>query len=149
MKQTLWLLIFLFLSFSPLSIAEIYSWQDDNGNIVFGDAPISQPSDPIETSPTNTFTPSKPITITPIITQPKVVLYTTSWCGFCRKARNYFSALGIKFVDYDIEKNMAAAQRKRKYDLKHRAGGVPMVIVNKKVIYGFRPDEYQKALNTN
>jgi hypothetical protein len=39
------------------------------------------------------------------VAQLDVVLYSTAWCGYCRKAREFFAANGIRYVEYDIEKN--------------------------------------------
>ena len=63
----------------------------------------------------------------------KVVMYSTSWCGYCAKARQYFKSKGIAFKEYDIEKNKKA---KQKYD---RLGGqgVPLILVGKKSMRGF------------
>jgi glutaredoxin len=44
---------------------------------------------------------------------PRVVMYATAWCGYCKKARQYFTDNDIEFVEYDIEKDRAA---KRDYD---------------------------------
>jgi hypothetical protein len=47
---------------------------------------------------------------------PKVELYTTSWCPYCKKASNFFRSKGIPFKEYDIEKDKAAARRKKQLD---------------------------------
>ena len=33
----------------------------------------------------------------------KVVMYSTSWCGYCKKAKNYFEANKIAYIEKDIE----------------------------------------------
>jgi glutaredoxin len=40
--------------------------------------------------------------------EPRVVMYATAWCGYCKKARKYFRENRIAFVEYDIEKDSAA-----------------------------------------
>ena len=30
-------------------------------------------------------------------------LFTTSWCGFCRRAKSYLAGKGIAYTEYDIE----------------------------------------------
>ena len=42
-----------------------------------------------------------------------VVLYSTSWCGYCAKTRQFFERNNINYVEYDVEKSAAA---KRQYD---------------------------------
>jgi len=74
---------------------------------------------------------------------PKVELYTTSWCPYCQKARDFFRTRGISFTEYDIEKNEEAAQRKRQMDSR---GGVPLVVIDGRTIAGFSEAAYEKAL---
>lgn len=42
--------------------------------------------------------------------EPRIVMYATAWCGYCKKARQYFRDNGIAFVEYDIEKDRAASR---------------------------------------
>jgi glutaredoxin len=42
-----------------------------------------------------------------------VVMYCTPWCPGCRRARAYFQENGIQFVEIDITRDRAAAQRVR------------------------------------
>jgi thiol-disulfide isomerase/thioredoxin len=41
-------------------------------------------------------------TITP--SNKQVTMYSTSWCGYCRKARQVFTQQNIPFRELDIEK---------------------------------------------
>jgi len=78
----------------------------------------------------------------------KVVLYSTSWCGYCKKAREYFTRKGIPFVEKDIEKDQAAARELA--DKAMRAGvapqGVPVIDVKGKLIMGFNVPAIEAAL---
>ena len=42
-----------------------------------------------------------------------VVMYCTPWCPACRRARAFFQENGIEFVEIDITRDRAAAQRVR------------------------------------
>jgi len=42
-----------------------------------------------------------------------VVMYCTSWCPGCRRARLYFEQNGIEYVEIDITRDRAAAARVR------------------------------------
>jgi mycoredoxin len=42
-------------------------------------------------------------------TQNEIMFYSTSWCGDCRRSRKVFQAMGVSFVDIDIEEDPAAA----------------------------------------
>jgi glutaredoxin len=45
--------------------------------------------------------------------EAEVVMYCTPWCPACRRARAYFQENGIEFVEIDITRDRAAAQRVR------------------------------------
>ncbi len=77
---------------------------------------------------------------------PQVELYATSWCGYCKKARAFFNARGIKFTEYDIEKDARAAARKQQLDPNGR--GVPFAVINGQKISGFSEALYQQALES-
>lgn len=79
----------------------------------------------------------------------KVVLYSTTWCGYCRKARNFLSSKKIPFVEKDIEKSPAANQEMKAKAAKAgvRVGGVPVLDVNGKIIPGFDPNAILQALD--
>jgi glutaredoxin len=67
-------------------------------------------------------------------------MYSTSWCGYCKKARKYFQANNIPFVEYDIEKNSRA---KKRFD---RAGGkgVPLILYKGKRLSGFSESGFNR-----
>ena len=73
----------------------------------------------------------------------QVELYTTSWCGYCKKAKTFFNKRGIPFVEYDIEKDRAALKRKQKLS---PGSGVPVAVINGRPINGFSPALYESAL---
>ncbi len=44
-----------------------------------------------------------------------VVMYCTPWCPGCRRAREFFKSRNISFVEVDITRDRAAAERVRKW----------------------------------
>ena len=76
------------------------------------------------------------------VAQLDVVLYSTAWCGYCRKAREFFAANGIRYVEYDIEKNPAAFSEHR------RPGGrgVPLITVGDDVVKGYNEPALRQLL---
>lgn len=44
-----------------------------------------------------------------------VILYCTPWCPACRKARAYLQEHGIEYVEIDVSRDRAAAQRVREW----------------------------------
>jgi len=74
---------------------------------------------------------------------PKVELYITGWCPYCREAVDFFKARGIYFDLYDIEKDEKAALRKNELDGRR---GVPFAVINGQKIHGYSEQAYLKAL---
>ncbi len=68
--------------------------------------------------------------------QEKVILYATSWCGYCAKTRQFLKENNIPYFEYDVESSSEG------YDQFKALGGrgVPLVLVNGKVIKGFNTD---------
>jgi glutaredoxin len=64
---------------------------------------------------------------------PDVILYSASWCGYCRKAREYFKKKGIPFVEIDVE--MSTKGREDFARLHGR--GVPLILVGDQRLNGF------------
>jgi glutaredoxin len=63
----------------------------------------------------------------------EVKMYATDWCGYCRKAREYFARRGVRYTELDIEKSAAA---RAEYD-KLGARGVPVILVGEQRMNGF------------
>jgi glutaredoxin len=74
--------------------------------------------------------------------QPQVVLYATSWCGYCAATRKFFEQNQIEYTEYDIEKNAAAAEEHRQLG----GNGVPLIVVGDTVIHGYNQVELRRAL---
>lgn len=73
---------------------------------------------------------------------PKIVMYTTSWCPYCRKARKLLNALDVEWIEKDIEKDRAAAR-----ELAVKAGrgaGVPVTDFDGRLVRGYNPDKLRK-----
>jgi len=72
-----------------------------------------------------------------------VVLYATSWCGYCEKAREFLNEKNIAYVEYDIEKS---SEGKRQYD-RLGVNGVPVLLVKGETVRGFNPNKILNILN--
>ncbi len=44
------------------------------------------------------------------MSDPQVTMYSTVWCGYCRRLKTMMKAAGISFAEVDIEHDPAAAQ---------------------------------------
>lgn len=148
------LLAALLLAALPVR-AEIYKWVDEHGVTHFSHvAPPGRNADRLAEPKVNGYRPNAPAQNTPVQATPptaaaakaEVVLYTTSWCPYCKKARAYLKEKGIAFVDYDVEKDSAAARRKAELDSKSGGTGVPLALINGQMVRGFAPEIYDRAL---
>ena len=67
--------------------------------------------------------------------EPKIILYETSWCGYCRQARKLLKRLDVDFEVKDIERDpKAAAEYRRKSGGR---GGVPLIDIDGEVVKGY------------
>lgn len=79
---------------------------------------------------------------------PEVVLYATTWCGVCKKARKFLANQGIKYVEKDIEKDPGANAELQAKAAKAgvKANGVPVFDVGGQIISGFDEARLRKLL---
>lgn len=67
-------------------------------------------------------------------------MYSTTWCGVCKKAKRYFNQNGISYTEYDVEKSA-----KGKSDFKAMNGtGVPIILIGDARMYGFSPARFER-----
>lgn len=139
----LWMLLSgLVLVLQPAT-AEIYRWVDDSGKVHFADAPPREGEARRVEPRINSYrspTPA-PESAVGITTRklPRVVMYSTRWCGYCKQARAYFKQNGIRFIEHDIERS---ADARRAYD---RLGGkgVPLILVGDRRMSGFSVQRFR------
>ena len=144
-------ILYILILFLPFTIyAEIYKTVDENGRVIFTDKPTAQAEQvEVETeantvdglsdsaySKASDIKPKKPAK------QKTVVMYSTSWCRYCAKARAYMQSKGIKYKEFDIEKSASA---KSKY--KQLGGsGVPFFVIGKETMGGFSASRLEAML---
>lgn len=73
--------------------------------------------------------------LTPTITpnDKQVTMYSTSWCGYCRKARTLFTQQNIPFKELDIEKDPQAMAAYTALG----GHGVPLILIDNEQMTGF------------
>ena len=74
--------------------------------------------------------------------QPAVVLYSTSWCGYCKMTREFFAANGIRYTEHDIEQSSVAYKEHRNLG----GNGVPLIVVGDDVIKGWNEQALRQLL---
>jgi glutaredoxin len=83
---------------------------------------------------------------TPVVTAPAadVVMYCTSWCPDCRRARAYLKEKGISYVEVDISQDRAAAAKVR--DWARGFETTPTFEIKGQIIVEFDQVKLNKAL---
>jgi len=130
------------LAVAPVS-AEIFKWSDENGKIHFGDRPPAERQVERVEVKINSYTSAEIVpfeaSVTRNVRRGKVVMYSTVWCGYCKKARRYFRENKIPFQEYDTE---TSAKGRADYK-KLNGAGVPIILVGKKRMNGFSPSGFE------
>lgn len=79
----------------------------------------------------------------------KVIVYSTTWCAFCKTEKQYLEKLGVAFEAKDIEEDKAAYEELMG-KVKGNFQGVPVTDIAGDIVLGFdRPkiDATLKAHN--
>jgi glutaredoxin-like YruB-family protein len=100
---------------------------------------------PATMAPTRGTTTSSDTPPTPKTSRPDVpiVMFSTSWCGVCKRARQYFQEQGIPFTEYDVDRN---AQARNEYLLLNPRRSVPTIKIGDRVVVGFSPASVEAAI---
>ncbi len=64
-----------------------------------------------------------------------VILYETSWCPYCTKAREQLKEMGVTLTEYDIEKE--PGRREEMMAKSSGARGVPLIDVEGIILRGY------------
>ena len=150
------LFIFFLLPPSSMGSAEIYKWKGEDGKIVFSDTP-PPPGVGAETREFKEESTEKPKTKASVpglkseniqgrrpYRDIHVIMYMTSWCPYCSKARNDLRSLDVNLIEYDIEKDRS----KREEMLSKSSGsrGVPVIDIEGIIIRGYNSDAIRGAI---
>lgn len=63
-----------------------------------------------------------------------VTMYTTSWCGYCARARRLFTEKGVPFTDIDVERVEGAREQMRQRSGRNT---VPQIFIGDRHIGGY------------
>jgi glutaredoxin len=137
--------------------AEVYQWKDSKGNIMFGDSPPTGsnakekvlPQQNIDRPAGYAEVPGQNGTIkldNKSLHDVNVIMYATSWCPYCKKARAFINALpGVRLTEYDIESSGT-----RNQEMLAKSGGstgVPLIEVEGDIIKGYNPSAISAAVS--
>lgn len=132
------------LLYVGMAEAELYQWTDADGQKHFGDNPPAEHQATVLAVDThnNTFESQSDTLNKPAEQQlPPLTLYSTQWCGYCKKARKFFANNHIPFREFDIEKNNAA---RREYE-RQGGRGVPFIVAGETTMRGFSESKFAKT----
>jgi len=75
-----------------------------------------------------------------------VQIYSAVWCGFCHATKDYLDKLGVKYEDFDIERDPEKAM-----ECVQKSGqmGIPVLDINGSIIIGFDRPRIDAALREN
>ena len=73
----------------------------------------------------------------------RVVLFSTSTCSWCRRAKRYFKEQGVPFKEINVERDQQAAR-----DIVRKTGqtGVPVIKIGSSWIVGFDRNRIDREL---
>jgi len=80
--------------------------------------------------------------VVPLHADADVVLYATSWCGYCRATRELLGQLGVPYKEFDIENSKQGKQEYKGLNGK----GVPLLLINGEIVRGYNPNKIKELL---
>ncbi len=123
--------------FSILAHGQIYKWVDANGKTHFSDqAPAKGQNTSVNLPSINGM---KDVDTSALPSSSRVVMYSTVWCGYCKRARGYFKKNSIPFSEKDIEKGARAEKEYKRL----KGNGVPLIMVGKTKLQGFDQRKFE------
>jgi len=63
-----------------------------------------------------------------------IKIYTTTYCPYCKKAKELFSNLDVEFQEIDVTEN---AEERERVSKKYNYLTVPMIVINDQFIGGY------------
>jgi len=138
-------LLLVLLMASPVSHGQLFKWVDEQGNVHYGDSPPDNAKLKRITGKVSSYTS---VSVEAFVYDPgnisrrkkstRVVMYSTSWCGYCKQAAKHFRKNNIPFVEYDIEKSERGAKEYKKLN----GRGVPIILIGDQRMNGFNASSF-------
>jgi len=131
------LLLLAMLALPLAAAADIYRWTDAQGKVHYSDSPppeakakqvkikINSIEGPAVVSTVRDAPAAKP--------KERVKIFTTVWCGYCKKAKAHLASRSVPFEEVDIE----ASERGRSEFSRIGGRGVPVILVGDQRMDGF------------
>ena len=124
------ILILLALFLALPASAGVYKWTDAQGRIHYSDSPPPA----ARTTQLRLQTHTGPVQVSQAVgTDSGVTIYTTEWCGVCKRAKAFFQQNGVPFREWDVEKTEYGAIKFKQLG----GGGVPVITLGSEKMMGF------------
>lgn len=107
-------------------------------------SPAQKPSLEVKAKPTALELEYRAMRLREARRRVPIVMYSTTWCGVCTRARDYMREQGIAFEERDVEASPTAKELHRKLSPK---GGVPTIDVDGTVLRGFGASSLERAID--
>ena len=131
--------------FACAALAQVFKWTDAEGRIHYGDQPpqsgrneklnlrVQSYEGPAQVTDWSKIIRDKSKSAGSAAAPSGVVMYSTSWCPHCKRAKVYFAKRNVSYQEIDVESSESG---KRAFDALG-GGGVPLILVNGKAMRGF------------
>ena len=75
--------------------------------------------------------------------KPKVTIYSTPTCHFCHAAKEFFTAQGVNYTEYNVASDL---EKRKEMITKSGQMGVPVITIGDKLVVGFDEDRIRGLL---
>lgn len=75
-----------------------------------------------------------------------IKIYSTPTCTWCQKVKKYLKSNSLEYTDIDVSDSKRASDEMKKIS---GQSGVPVVVINNKVIIGFNRTAIDEAIGLN
>ena len=120
-----------------LASSEVYKWTDAQGRIHYSDsAPAEVKAKQVKIKISSIQGPAVVSTlgVAPAAkAKDKVRIYTTPWCGYCKKAKAHLASKSVLYEEVDVE----ASEQGRREFTQIGGRGVPVILVGHQRMDGF------------
>ena len=128
----------------PAEAQQIYRWVDENGRVQYTDKPPAGVKAKPVADRINSYsgTPTVTGSASAGATRPEIKMYSTEWCGYCKKAREYMTRNRLRFTELDVEKSPAARAEYQRLG----GRGVPVILVGAQRMTGYSEEAFVQML---
>jgi glutaredoxin-like YruB-family protein len=137
------ILAVLLIGTSSVQAQTVYKWVDDQGQVHYSEYPPARgDAAALDLHVTSYEGPAAVEDLATAATSRSVTLYTTSWCGICKRAKAHLERKGVPYRALDIEQDRSARDQ-----FKRLGGrGVPLIVVGNRSMHGFDAQRLDRML---